>query len=543
MKLTSSEAGARFQLTEHRLAELRGGEAGAVERVVSVDVGRRHQQVAGYGGAITDSAAMLLGSKLGGQVGLGAAAVRDYFHPHGLNYNMVRVPIGGTDMSWRAYSCADLPPWQLRAAHNHDFQLHSFRLQPEDLEHKLPLLVDILKLRSSELGDGGDGWPLRLIMSSWSAPNWMKSELELVQGQLRGPAGGPYYDAYARYLIKFIDQYEEAIRRGLNSSSFRVWAMTPQNEPRTPSRLGRQVVNYNSNNFSPQQMGQFVSANLVPNLLNSKRPAHDFALFLWDDTLLGLADYQRHLAFEDKPETRAYVRGLAVHWYSQALDKLPYSALYELRRTLPHKYSLLSTEASYIGRPQPGSWPRADRYARDIIQNLRAGSVAWLDWNLALNMEGGPTWSGNFLDAAMLVDERQRVYYKNPMFYAIGHVSRFVRAQSHVLDTQVHRRRNEACDAALASCWQMIDEKEEQTSDLLAVASELDPSDMESRAGLRQIALVLLNRGGESKRIGLDLRGGCRPATGRPNSNQTEEREVLVLQLSARSITSLAFNC
>ena len=42
-----------------------------------------------------------------------------------------------------------------------------------------------------------------------------------------------------------------------------------------------------------------------------------------------------------------------------------------------------------------------------------------------LHGQGGPNWVGNFVDAPIIVDAENERFYKNPMWYALGHVSRF----------------------------------------------------------------------------------------------------------------------
>ena len=51
--------------------------------------------------------------------------------------------------------------------------------------------------------------------------------------------------------------------------------------------------------------------------------------------------------------------------------------------------------------------------------------LGWTDWNLALDMQGGPNWAGNFVDAPIIVNEVEGEFYKQPMYYALGHISRY----------------------------------------------------------------------------------------------------------------------
>ncbi|CAG2067465.1 unnamed protein product, partial [Timema podura] len=70
----------------------------------------------------------------------------------------------------------------------------------------------------------------------------------------------------------------------------------------------------------------------------------------------------------------------------------------------------------------------------DSIVNFEANSFldmnhwvsGWVDWNLALDLTGGPNWARNFVDAAVIVNATADEFYKQPMFYALGHFSKFV---------------------------------------------------------------------------------------------------------------------
>ena len=52
--------------------------------------------------------------------------------------------------------------------------------------------------------------------------------------------------------------------------------------------------------------------------------------------------------------------------------------------------------------------------------------TGWIDWNLALDMRGGPNWANNFVDSAVIVNSKTQEFYKQPMFYALGHFSKFI---------------------------------------------------------------------------------------------------------------------
>lgn len=62
---------------------------------------------------------------------------RSYFGPNGINYSMLRLPMGGTDFSTRPYSYAMTP---------NDTSLEHFELQMEDIFFKVVLFMCINSL-------------------------------------------------------------------------------------------------------------------------------------------------------------------------------------------------------------------------------------------------------------------------------------------------------------------------------------------------------------------------------------------------------------
>jgi glucosylceramidase len=45
---------------------------------------------------------------------------------------------------------------------------------------------------------------------------------------------------------------------------------------------------------------------------------------------------------------------------------------------------------------------------------------------MALNLKGGPTHSSNFIDSPIIVNASANEFYKQPMYYNLGHFSKFV---------------------------------------------------------------------------------------------------------------------
>lgn len=125
-----------------------------------------------------------------------------------------------------------------------------------------------------------------------------------------------------------------------------------------------------------------------------------------------------------------FVSGLAVHWYWDRM--ISPSRLDQAHNKFPEKI-LLNTESCIGDKPTEthgpvlGSWSRAERYALGIIQDLQHYVAGWIDWNLVLNEHGGPTYINNTVDSAVVLNSTSKTeFYKQPVFYVLGHFSKFI---------------------------------------------------------------------------------------------------------------------
>lgn len=53
-----------------------------------------------------------------------------------------------------------------------------------------------------------------------------------------------------------------------------------------------------------------------------------------------------------------------------------------------------------------------------------------MDWNIALDIQGGPNWVKNYVDSPIMINATADEFYKQPMYYAMGHFSKFVQPGS-----------------------------------------------------------------------------------------------------------------
>ena len=166
----------------------------------------------------------------------------------------------------------------------------------------------------------------------------------------------------------------------------------------------------------------------------------NFKLMIGDDSL-GFIDYQCP-SLLNNTEVLEYVSAVAFHWYTSG-TKVSYQTLEDFHSEFADKIEFMLMSEACAGSMPPGTdktlgiWSRAESYASDIIEDLARHTAGWIDWNMALDMGGGPSWAQNFVDSPIKVDAEKGEFYKQPMYYALAHFSRIFPPGSVVLETQV----------------------------------------------------------------------------------------------------------
>jgi glucosylceramidase len=115
--------------------------------------------------------------------------------------------------------------------------------------------------------------------------------------------------------------------------------------------------------------------------------------------------------------------GVSLHWYAGALlDQM------DLLHSKFPSQRLIATESCICPDVHLDEWARGELYAGDIIGDLNHWSVGYTDWNLLLAQDGGPTHVGESCDSAVIArfDMTPVQLHYQPMFYAMGHFSRFL---------------------------------------------------------------------------------------------------------------------
>ncbi|KAJ8304057.1 hypothetical protein KUTeg_017640, partial [Tegillarca granosa] len=373
--------------------------------IATINRNIKYQKIIGFGGAFTDAAGINIASL---SIEAQKKLIASYYSTDGIEYSVGRIPMASCDFSTHPYSYDDTPK---------DFNLTKFTLAMEDLKYKIPYVTLANSMR------GGNN--LTLFGSPWSAPAWMKTNQNMTgKGTLIGQPGGQYFKTWALYFVRFLQEYAK--------NNIDIWGITCQNEP-----MDGNIPNFKfqAMGWTPELQRDFISQDLGP-LLESHGFGHVKVMIL-DDTRLLLP----HWAEVGDATANKYVSGIAVHWYEDFIA--PVISLTSTHEKFPDKF-ILATEACDGSMPWDlnkvslGDWGRAEHYIHDILEDLNHWVTGWTDWNIALNMEGGPNWVKNFVDSPIIVNSDKDEFYKQPMFYALGHFSKFLLPGSIRIENQLN---------------------------------------------------------------------------------------------------------
>lgn len=386
-----------------------------------------YQTILGFGGAFTEAAAhnwIRLSPRDRAEV------MRLYFakpSEGGHGYTLGRVPINSCDFSVRPYTFDEVAG---------DRELEHF---DTTVSHDVANgIVPMIQAAQREVAQRGGG-ALTMFASPWSPPAWMKIPLLPPTGA-RGPAPSGisiarWWEAdpkgkrsmilsdvplcleaeslgpWAKYFSLWIDAYQ---RHGI-----RIWAVTIQNEPMA-------AVGWESCLWSANNSAAFVRDHLGP-VLAREQPG--VLIIGYDHNKDKVAKWAKAL-YED-PLAAQYVAGVAVHWYGG----LKTESLDETHALAPGKF-ILASEACNCGGvvfEQPDArrwWARAEDLALDILVDLLHWAVGWTDWNLILDITGGPNHAHNLCDANIIADPPNArghgTLTLQASFYFQGHFSRFI---------------------------------------------------------------------------------------------------------------------
>jgi glucosylceramidase len=373
----------------------------STQTTITVDPGTKYQTMDGFGASITDSSAAVL-YRL-------TPAVRDqtmrslFDRNQGIGVSFLRQVVGSSDFTAapQHYTYDDVPAGQT------DFTLRRFSIA-HDQAQVLPLLRRAKQLNPS----------LKVMATPWSPPAWMKTGDSLVGGRLKDDP--KIYNAYARYLVKFVKAYEAA--------GVPVDFISVQNEPqnRKPSGYPGTDMPVRQEAAVIEQLGPLLRAvsprtkilgydhnwTTHPGDVNGTPPGED------PET-----DYPYQLL--DSPAGK-WLAGTAYHCYSGNPSNQT-----DLQKAFPDK-GIWFTECS------------GSHGANDTPPQIFRGTLTWhartlmlgttrnwaksvVNWNIALDDKGGPYNGGCTTCTGLVTVQPDGSVTTDAEYYTIGHLSKFVR--------------------------------------------------------------------------------------------------------------------
>lgn len=329
----------------------------------------------GFGGAVTDGAASVYSQMDDANQ---KELIQSYFGPDGLRYSLARINLDSCDFSTEMYEAMSDPT---------DTSLSSFSFSKTE-QDIIPMLRDAQEAA---------GRPIRLLLSPWSPPAFMKTN---GQRKFGGRLKPEYRPMWAEYLCRYILEFQN---RG-----FTVQRITIQNEANA-------VQTWDSCLYTAQEEKEFLRDYLHPALV--RNGLEDVEVFIWDHNKERV--YERMRDTLDQ-ETDSMVTGAAFHWYSGD----HFDALQLIRSEYPDKKLILS-ECCFEGNFS-GLGRKAENLAHEIIGDLSHGTQAFYDWNVLLDERGGPNHVGNFCLAPYIYDRQtKRLIKKDPLPF-LYHFSHFL---------------------------------------------------------------------------------------------------------------------
>nr|WP_199003110.1 glycoside hydrolase family 30 protein [Flavobacterium sp. ASV13] len=363
---------------------------------ITIDPAKTYQTFLGIGGAITDASAEVFArlSPKKQQEFLTAY----YDKNKGIGYSLARTNIHSCDFSSESYTYVQ----------EGDKDLKTFNID-HDRKYRIPLIKKAIETA---------GGKITLFASPWSPPAFMKDNNDILHGGVLLPE---FAQSWANYYAKFIKAYEK--------EGIPVWGLTIQNEPMAKQR-------WESCIYTPEAERDFLKNFLGPTL--EKEGLGSKNIIIWDHNRGDMLVTRANLVFSD-PEVSKYAWGIGFHWYETWNGGTPkFESVAEVHKAFPNK-NLIFTEGC-IEKFDAGKfqfWGNAERYGLNMINDFNNGTVAWTDWNILLDQNGGPNHVGNFCFAPIHGDTSKDELIYTPMYYYIGHLSKFIRPNAKRIEATI----------------------------------------------------------------------------------------------------------
>ena len=383
------------------------GPDGKEDKILNIYDEVKYQEIWGFGGAFTESSALNL-SRVTGK--MRKKVLELYFDPEkGIGYNFCRSTINSCDFSEKPYDYDKVTD---------DFELKHFDIS-HDKETIIPVIKDAMEMAED----------LLIFSSPWSPPAWMKTNEKMAKG---GKLRSDCQAVWAKYVARYIQEYQK--------EGVYIWGVTVQNEAKAEQ-------GWESCVYSAGEERDYVTGYLKPTF--EKMGLGDRKIFFWDHNKERVVERAKETLCSQR--ARDCFDGVAVHWYSGD----HFTALDVTHQLFPEKYIIASEQCTGKGRKPEDS---GERYAHDIIGDLNNWTNAWVDWNMFLNEDGGPShwldeqraegrdkdkiWVG---ESPIVYDRTKQELDIRSSYYYMGHFSKYIRRGARRIGYSIYDSAVEAC--------------------------------------------------------------------------------------------------
>ena len=346
---------------------------------IDIDTTQLFQTIDGFGFTLTGGSAYVINQL---DASVKANLLKELFSndSNSIGISYLRISIGASDLNASVFSYDDVPPGQT------DMNLDMFTLHPDETD-LIPLLKEILLINPG----------IKILGAPWSPPVWMKDNNSFVGGSLRIQ----YYDVYAKYFVKYIQQ--------MKAAGITIDAITPQNEPlnagNNPSLLmtAAEQTNFIKNNLGPAFQTAGLTTKIITYDHNCDHPDYPIAVL-------------------NDPAANAFINGSAFHLYAGDI-----SALMLVRDAFPGKAVYLTEQ--YTSSTGDFAGDLKWHLKNVIIGSMRNWSRVALEWNLANDPNYNPHTPGG-CDQCKGALTIGGTITRNVGYYIVAHASKFVPAGS-----------------------------------------------------------------------------------------------------------------
>ncbi|MFF0204313.1 RICIN domain-containing protein [Streptomyces sp. NPDC005017] len=337
---------------------------------IRVDAGSRGQRFTGAGASVTEASAHLVQSLPADRR---ADLMKSLFSTtEGIGLNYLRQPLGSTDFNSGGF-------------YTYEDTRGSFSIS-RDQQEIIPVVKQATALNSS----------IRFMGSPWSPPAWMKTGNSLNGGGLRTDQ----HQAYADYLVKAIKAYGQ---QGITLTD-----LTVQNEPEFATSYPSMSMTSGEQAAFLKVLDQTLTANGLPtNVL-----AYDHN---WDHPNYPLE------VFDAVPNIPRVI-GAAFHCYGGA-PSAQQQVVNAGKRVFFTECSGTDSADTAATFGDTLRWHAENL----VVQNMRNGGETVVNWNLALDQNGGPHQGHCTNRCNGVVEIANGNVTRNAEYYVLGHVTKFIK--------------------------------------------------------------------------------------------------------------------